>query len=94
MVMCGHLYYPAALTREKPPVPIEGWVDFRSRLDAWEKGISFIPAGIRKPDHPARSLFTILTELSLLRQFINHYSYFSCSFCFCFYVTKRLARIL
>jgi hypothetical protein len=33
-------------------------------MDALEKETSFIPAGIRTPDRPVRSLATILTELS------------------------------
>jgi hypothetical protein len=41
-----------------------GWVVATSGLDVLEKRISFVPTGIRNPNHPVCSLVTILTTLT------------------------------
>ena len=41
------------------------WVGATAGLDVLEKRISFVPAGIRNPNHPACSLVTILTNTNI-----------------------------
>jgi hypothetical protein len=67
MEVSGHLHVAAALPRrKKSPVPIEqkvGWAP-QQIWAIWGRKTSLATAGNLTPYRPARSIVTILTELS------------------------------